>query len=80
MSKQLARAVADTPDDFCCNCGTGIFDMRPTEKANQLGHGSMLIHADLCRTCALLEEELIRQSGTENHPLRVAHYEKMLGR
>ena len=77
-AKHLSRAGADTPDTRCANCGRGIYDMRPMSKVHDLAYPSMLDgRFDLCGTCEQLEAALIAASGSHDHPLRLAHYERM---
>lgn len=81
MSKHLVRAGADTPDDHCCSCGTGLFDEVPIAKMHLLPRCSNLEDADfgmqLCELCERIELELIKATGEKSNPTRVAAYKRM---
>ena len=83
MSKRLVNAGADTPDTHCCNCGCGLFEFVPLRKQHLMPNTSALSNEqwfDLCGPCFQLEAALIQDSGTKEHPLRIAHYQRMLER
>ena len=58
--------------DICGNCGRSLLN------AKELGTSSLYFpnghDIDLCINCWWVEEDLIEQSGTNDHPERLAHY------
>lgn len=75
---RLIKAVATTPDAHCANCGTGVFDMVTLDKLHLMAGSSVLDpRFTLCQLCERLEAALIKDSGSRDHPLRLAHYERM---
>lgn len=64
------------PGDICANCGCSLYN------AKELGTSSLYFpngyDIDLCIDCWWAEEALIEESGSNDHPDRLAHYQHML--
>ena len=76
----LGKHAAQTPDDNCVSCGAGVWDYVPLDQLHKQGIPSSISGAEtmtVCSRCAKLEEMLSQQSGTNVHPERLAHYERM---
>lgn len=73
MSQRYKATLAPTPDFHCDCCGTGLFYHKPWF-SSQLKDAGYDVCFELCPMCHEVEQALIQQSQTAEHPLRLEHY------
>lgn len=72
----MARVSDFENDDFCAGCGGYIANARETGVSSIYNPGGPSIL--LCKPCYDAEDELIEQSGRNDHPGELARYKRTL--